>query len=386
MKNRMKAMAVVSLLSLLAWGCATPGEKAAQSPTRATIPPTAVDGVKTVETVVSEGAEKILARIEKAVSHRGQPAPIPSTAEMTALTEVLPNHPYPWVMLGLAALEEGKDPAADRAFERALELDPHNPTALLGLGDLATGKGNESAAEKNYAMAFEYSGNIQAAERLSFVRIKSGRPDNAIPVLRPVFDKERSDETVRNNLAVALDLTGLSSEALDVLGHDDYSNPTLFDTRAKIELKEGRPDLAEVDLERILGMGPGGPESILLLGILNLQTGNLPVAEENFRKFIELAPRSPDGYLNLGLTLRRRGRFRDAESVYEDGINATDDPDLHLNLGILYELYLGSPENALLHYKKFAGSGRGGAERVQGWIDYLAGVTSSSSETGRPKE
>ncbi|NOY86507.1 MAG: tetratricopeptide repeat protein [Deltaproteobacteria bacterium] len=386
MKKRITSVAVVGLLSLFTWGCATPAGKVSQPPVRITIPPVAAGAVKAGEVDISEEAKKILADIVGTISHRERSSTTPTTLEMIALTKVLPSHPYPWLMLGLAALNEGKDAMARRAFQNALQLDAGNPTALLGMGDLAEKTGNMSDAEKYYARVFKSTGNIQAAERLAYMRVKNGRPDNAIPVLQPVFDRANSSEMVRNTLAVALDLAGLSSEALDILGHDDYNNPTLFGTRAKIELKEGRPDLAEEDLERLFNRDPGGPETVLLLGVLNLQKGNLPVAEENFRKFIELTPQSPDGYLDLGLTLRRRGRFRDAESVYEDGINATDDPDLHLNLGVLYELYLGSPEKALAHYRKFSGSRGGGSERVQGWIDYLAGRAGSRPEKERPKE
>jgi tetratricopeptide (TPR) repeat protein len=184
------------------------------------------------------------------------------------------------------------------------------------------------------------------------------------------------DVTTRNNLAVVLDMSGKTSEALDLLENSTADNPEIFKTRAMIQLKEGHLDLAGKDIESSFAKGSAGPESLHLLGILNLQRGKLSAAEESFRNIIGKYPGYYEGYLNLGLTLRRQGRFKEASVVYVEGIAATGDPDLYLNLGVLYELYLGKPERALDNYRKFIELEGAESLRINGWIGYLSGLQS----------
>ena len=96
-----------------------------------------------------------------------------------------------------------------------------------------------------------------------------------------------------------------------------------------------------------------------------------------FRKAIEAAPDKHEGYLNLGLSLRRQGLFTEAEKIYLQGIEAAPHPDLHLNLGVLYELYRGDNMKALHHYRSYLETGGGASDRVEGWVQYLEGVTAS---------
>jgi tetratricopeptide (TPR) repeat protein len=177
----------------------------------------------------------------------------------------------------------------------------------------------------------------------------------------------------RNNLAVALDMMGASSDGITLLGEVNLTDPALLHTRALLELKEGRPKRASKDLEISFADG-GRAETWLLLGATDLQQGKVALAADKFKKAIETSPSRHEGYLNLGLAQRRRGMFADAEKTYLDGITAAPHPDLHLNLGVLYELYRGDNIRALQHYRSYLGGGGAASSRVEGWVDYLEGV------------
>jgi tetratricopeptide (TPR) repeat protein len=80
-----------------------------------------------------------------------------------------------------------------------------------------------------------------------------------------------------------------------------------------------------------------------------------------------------DAYNYLAIINREQGQFANAESLYKKAINKwPDDPVLHENLGVLYELYLGRLDDALLAYRQ-AQEIKGGADKkLKGWIKVLA--------------
>ncbi len=350
---------------LFSWGCATsPGVSPVERKAAAGLPESR-PGAASQPPEPAGKASAILQRFKTAE---------PAVARARELTDILPRHPYPWVLLGLASLAEDDLPTSTSAFNRALELDADHPTALLGLGDVAGRKGNLAEMEDYYEKAWKSSGDIEAANRLAYIKIKNRQPDIARSILQEAVKNHPEDVIARNNLAVVLDMSGITSEALDLLEYSAASDPGIFETRAMIQLKEGHPDLAGTDIESAFAKGSTGPESLLLLGILNLQRGDLSAAEGNLRDFTGKYPGYYEGYLNLGLTLRRQGRFKEAEAVYSEGIAATGAPDLYLNRGVLNELYLGRPEPALDNYKKFIELEGAESLRIKGWIGYLSGL------------
>ncbi len=70
----------------------------------------------------------------------------------------------------------------------------------------------------------------------------------------------------------------------------------------------------------------------------------------------------------LGITERGLGKFADAEAAYQRAIAA--DPNYapaHLNLGVLYDLYLGQPQKALDEFERYIGIA-GENKQVDGWM------------------
>lgn len=367
MTGALRFTAWICVAFLLSWGCATaPKESPAKRKITESSIATTVEAV-TPHPVPGEDASAIRDRLRVTE---------PTVARARELTDILPGHPYPWILLGLASLAEDDLTTSTSAFNRALELNADHPTALLGLGDVAGRKGNLVGMEDYYEKAWKSSGDIEAANRLAYIKIKNRQPDIARSILQEAVKNHPEDVTIRNNLAAVLDMSGKTSEALDLLENTTADNPGIFKTRAMIQLKEGHLDLAGKDIESAFAKGPAGPESLHLLGILNLQRGKLSAAEESFRNIIGKYPGYSEGYLNLGLTLRRQGRFKEAAVVYSEGIAATGDPDLYLNIGVLYELYLGKPERALDNYRKFIELEGAESLRINGWIGYLSGLQS----------
>ncbi|MCC7201343.1 MAG: tetratricopeptide repeat protein [Nitrospirae bacterium] len=88
-------------------------------------------------------------------------------------------------------------------------------------------------------------------------------------------------------------------------------------------------------------------------------------------------PDDPDIYNNRGMTFRENGEFRKAEEDYKRSIALKPEfSNAVLNLGILYELYLGRLSDALINYKEYVKLG-GERKDVLSWIGMLEKRTGS---------
>lgn len=118
------------------------------------------------------------------------------------------------------------------------------------------------------------------------------------------------------------------------------------------------------------------------LGILYFHAGRTTDAVKSLEYAIALNPR-PAYYNELGMVHRTEGRFDAAEQAYKHALQL--DPDYayaHLNLGILYDLYLQQPDRALPHYERYRALVPSEAGTVGKWIVDLKRRTSQAADRG----
>lgn len=375
-------LAAVLIFILFAGGCAAPSAVSRKKSVvrQKVISPsgTSIDSSRKISAGrLSDQALEVAVLLKE---HRSDQAVL-ALVKAREITQRSPRDPYAWVLLGLAGAASGSRTDAEEGFSEALLIDPENIHALLGLGDIALAKGDAEYAKKLYKMPYEMTVDPLAANRLAHLEISDGHYDAAYSILSKAFDKHNDNIVIRNNLAVSLELAGKRAAALKVL-ETQTPYPDLMMTTAMVELKEGHAEKASEYLERTIKDKGRSAEGLLLLGILNLQRGDLKAAVGNFKEVISDDPENPEAYLNLGLTLRRQGRFTEAARIYARGIKARETADLHLNLGVLNELYLGNPDAALSHYRKFVELKGAGSDRVNGWINYLMSITPPQTAGG----
>ena len=138
--------------------------------------------------------------------------------------------------------------------------------------------------------------------------------------------------------------------------------------RALQSMKTGNATDAELDLKQLTMEYPTYKGPQLDLGILYLGSGRLAEAQAEFQAVLAHSANDPIANDELGMTLRRLGKFSDAEAAYLRAIAARPDYlPAHLNLGILYDLYLDHPHKALAQYQRYVALG-GGDKHVPGWI------------------
>jgi Tfp pilus assembly protein PilF len=108
------------------------------------------------------------------------------------------------------------------------------------------------------------------------------------------------------------------------------------------------------------------------LGIVQSELGRDDAAEVSFRTALERNPGNCAALTELGLLRRRAGDFLAAEANYLACVQRVPDfREAHLNLGILYELYLGRLPEALDAYRAYLALIDGEDRRVAGWVSDL---------------
>lgn len=90
------------------------------------------------------------------------------------------------------------------------------------------------------------------------------------------------------------------------------------------------------------------------LGIIRLKEGNLIQAEQLLLDAQAKSANNPEVQNYLGIVYRQQGRFNDAEAAYKKAIQLNPNyAKAYLNLGMLYDLYLGNYTAALKSYRQY---------------------------------
>ena len=124
--------------------------------------------------------------------------------------------------------------------------------------------------------------------------------------------------------------------------------------QALAHLKAGRDKEAEQALLALTRRAPelSGPHANL--GVVYQRGGQTKAAIEALNRAIVLNPRRAVYYNELGIINRKEGKFDDARRAYVKALDTDPDYALaHLNIAILYDLYLQEPKQALPHYQRY---------------------------------
>jgi Flp pilus assembly protein TadD len=139
--------------------------------------------------------------------------------------------------------------------------------------------------------------------------------------------------------------------------------------QALAHLQAGRTREAEQALLALTRKAPKLSGPYANLGLLYQRAGRTKEAIAALEKAIEVNPARAVYYNELGVLQRQEGKFDLARKQYRKALDV--DPDYapaHLNLAILYDLYLQEPKEALPHYQRYRELMPGEAATVSKWI------------------
>ncbi|HUI46258.1 MAG TPA: tetratricopeptide repeat protein [Nitrospirota bacterium] len=136
-------------------------------------------------------------------------------------------------------------------------------------------------------------------------------------------------------------------------------------------LNDGKNEKAIELLSKVTLRSPGVAAPHIDIAVAYMRTGKTGPAEEHLKTALGLIPGHPVASNEYGLLLRRSGRFREAREVYQKEIARFPEYlPVHKNLGILLDLYMDDPEDALREFETYA-AGAPSDTQVKTWIAEL---------------
>ncbi len=142
-------------------------------------------------------------------------------------------------------------------------------------------------------------------------------------------------------------------------------------------LKAKNFDEARSGFEKLAKEHPEFSGPLTDLGVLDSKAGKREAAIADFSRAVAANPQNAMAYNWLGLLYRETKAYPESEKAYLKAIAIKPDyPQPQLNLGILYEVYLNRPGEALVRYRSYQQLSGNKELKVLAWIKGLedAGV------------
>lgn len=128
----------------------------------------------------------------------------------------------------------------------------------------------------------------------------------------------------------------------------------------------------------------------LNLGIVYKAKGDSEKAAAEFNRAITANGKNVEAYNHLAVLKREAGDFADAETLYQKALTIWPFyPEGHKNIAILYDLYLGKPEQALPHYLAYQQLLPTPDKQLDSWIAELQrrlGIKPAAKAVEKPAE
>lgn len=289
-----------------------------------------------------------------------------SEGRRLATPPTLNNRAYQEYTAGRALLErldvEGNVDRAIQLFESALKRDPRFAQAQAGLGESFWARFKSSSnpewavkARKAVERAVQLDPEDPTVRyTLALIYRGTGRADAAIQELHKVLALQPNNDDAHQLLGEILSDRGRVDEAVKELRQAINLRPNFwghYKALGLAYLDAARYGEAVEVFRKVTEIQPDSSWGYQLLGVSYHLQGNLEEAAKNYEKAILLGP-SAASYSNLGTILYRQGKFGQAAEKYEKAIELKPgSPATHRNLGDAYSK-LGRAREARHAYEK----------------------------------
>lgn len=165
-------------------------------------------------------------------------------------------------------------------------------------------------------------------------------------------------------------------------------NPDSIDKfiRVKRAKKSGDVQTAE-RLLKVLMKNDGtlsGP--YVMSGDLAREKGELKQAFKFYEQAVRINPKNVNAYLRLAYVERQQGNYLKAQNWLATALKIWPDfPEAHLNLGVLYDLYLNHPINGQRHLEAYQYLTDFKSMEVEGWITEIRDRTRMKRNLAPPE-
>lgn len=212
-----------------------------------------------------------------------------------------PQLPQAAVALGEFYNFRGRPDDAQGEFEKALELDPQNGPALLGLAAIQIAAKRMDDAERTYQRIATLPGASYRPMHAIFL-YQTGKPSAAISELEKLAKADPADRSIRSLLVAAYLGAGRQPEAAKTLDDALRRNPKDSDAllqRGELRLKWSKPQDAEKDFSEALHFRPDSAPLHFALAQAYAAESRTGVEQEEFHRALELSPHFLQARLSL---------------------------------------------------------------------------------------
>ena len=243
--------------------------------------------------------------------------------------------------IGVAQLKLDNERAAQKSFERAIEIDPTFAKAWFNLGVmLERGRQYESAiAIYEEGLSHSETDPDLSAGKIACLR-KLGRLEESIVYAQQVLGKNANNVAAYSEVGAVYLEQGNLDKALFVLkqaaARNGSENAKLQSVLGQVYYAQEKLPLAEQAFRKSLELDPTLIETAMYLSFLQLQNRAWSAANETLEGALKLDP-SNAALLNAhGVAKRGMGEIDEAERLYKESYQLNpSNPEPLLNLAVL---------------------------------------------------
>lgn len=168
---------------------------------------------------------------------------------------------------------------------------------------------------------------------------------------------------------------GIENPYLNQRSRVDRGSVLLF-IEAKKAIKKKDYKTAKAKLLVITGNDDSLAGPWVLMGQIAKEQKQFKQAVEYYQKAIQINSKNVNAYTDLAHVQRQMGKFHVAQNTLAAALNIWPDfPEAHLNIGVLYDVYLNMPLMAQKHMEAFIFLSKKNTEQAQVWFEEIKGRT-----------
>lgn len=119
----------------------------------------------------------------------------------------------------------------------------------------------------------------------------------------------------------------------------------------------------------------------VMLGDIAFESGDYETAEAHFVKALSINEQNMNAYLRLALSQRHQGKYILSQNTYAEALGVWPDcPEAHLNLAILYDIYLNHPIRAQKHMEAYQFLTNEDDGQAAKWLEEIKSRTGIATE------
>jgi putative PEP-CTERM system TPR-repeat lipoprotein len=240
--------------------------------------------------------------------------------QLTQAQKLAPNDPNPPINLGKLDLSQGNNAGARANFKRALDVDPKNLTATLGLAAVANLSKDPKGAEQYLLQARkDHPAAIEPVLGLAQVYANGGQPAKARALVDEAAKANPKNAAMANARGIVLlglqDAPGAIASFEEAIRLEPANaGHALGLARARLANRDAKGALAAID--EALKVNPKAVAALALGAATAIRSGNGERASGYLERLRAVAPDAQGTYMLEGDLAMAQKRYKDALANY----------------------------------------------------------------------